>query len=251
MFLFRKRFQILPIVLSLTLTACGGAAPNGASQYQDANDPYENFNRKMFTFNMTLDEYALEPVAKGYLYVPEPVRMSVRRFIDNLTSPVTLANDVLQGQWSRAGTTGARLGINTTLGLFGFFDPATSLGFASHDEDFGQTLAVYGVSEGPYLYLPILGPAPPRDLLGTTVDTVFNPVTYILDDGLSGPVLVFAVAGIDSRATNVGIIDEIERSSVDYYASVRSLYRQNRQSEIDNGKTNLDALPDIGDLDDF
>ena len=155
MFLFRKRFQVLPIVLSLTLTACGGAATNGASQYQDANDPYENFNRKMFTFNMTLDEYALEPVAKGYLYVPEPVRMSVRRFIDNLTSPVTLANDVLQGQWSRAGTTGARLGINTTLGLFGFFDPATSLGFASHDEDFGQTLAVYGVAEGPYLFLPM------------------------------------------------------------------------------------------------
>ena len=251
MFLSCKRFHILPIILSLTLAACGGAAVNGGGQYQDANDPYENFNRKMFAFNMALDEYALEPVAKGYLYVPEPVRMSVRRFIDNLTSPVTLVNDVLQGQWSRAGTTGARLGINTTLGLLGFFDPATSLGFTAHDEDFGQTLAVYGVAEGPYLFLPIFGPAPPRDLVGMSVDTIFNPVTYILDDGLSGPVLVFAVAGIDSRATNIGIIDEIERSSVDYYASVRSLYRQNRQSEIDNGKTNLDELPDIGVLDDF
>lgn len=241
---------VLPIVFSLALAACGGSIDRSAT-LDDANDPFEGFNRSMFSVNLTLDHYVLEPAAKGYLFVPEPVRMSLRRFLDNLSSPVILANDGLQGQWARAGTTASRLGINTTIGLLGFFDPASGLGFERHTEDFGQTLGAYGAGEGPYVYLPVLGPSPPRDLLGVGVDTMLDPVTHILDDGSTGPILVFALKGIDSRATNMGLIDEIERSSVDYYASVRSLYRQNRNSEIANGKTNMDDLPDIDDLDDF
>ena len=244
------RLTIFPVLFSLALSACGGSIDKSGS-LDNANDPFEGFNRTMFSVNMTLDDYVLEPVAKGYLIVPEPVRISLRRFLDNLSSPVILANDALQGEWARARNTASRLGINTTLGLFGFFDPASRYGFEPHSEDFGQTLGAYGAGEGPYVYLPILGPSPPRDLFGTVVDTAFDPVTHILDDGISGPVLVFAFKGIDSRATNMGLIDEIERSSVDYYASVRSLYRQNRTSEIANGKTNFDDLPDIDDLDDY
>ena len=246
-----RRFHchLIPLLMAFAVTAC--ASSNRVDTgFDETNDPIEGFNRQMFAVNMTLDRYVLRPVAKGYLYVPEPARISVRNFLDNLSSPVTLANDSLQGEWARASVTSARLVINSTLGVLGFFDPASRWGFEKHSEDFGQTLGSYGVGAGPYIYLPILGPSPPRDFFGFGVDSAIDPITHIFDDEPEKAVGVFVVKGIDSRATNMNIIDEIERTSVDYYASVRSLYRQNRESEIANGETNLDALPDIDDLDD-
>jgi phospholipid-binding lipoprotein MlaA len=249
MILRRFRSHFIALVLAMTVTACASSNIAGTA-LDETNDPIEGFNRQMFAVNMTLDRYVLKPVATGYLYVPEPARVSVRNFLDNLSSPVTLANDALQGEWARASVTSARLVINTTVGLFGFFDPAARWGFAQHQEDFGQTLGSYGVGAGPYVYLPILGPSPPRDFLGFAVDSAIDPVSHIFDDEPEKAVGVYMVKGIDSRATNMNIIDEIERTSVDYYASVRSLYRQNRKSRIANGETNLDELPDIDDLDD-
>ncbi len=236
------------IILSLMatgLTACASSPPD------TNNDPYESFNRKMFAVEQTLDHYVLEPTAKGYTYVPQPVRRSVGHFFRNLAAPVTLANDLLQGEGARAGTTASRFGINTTIGILGFFDPATRLGFERHTEDFGQTLATYGVGAGPYLYIPGLGPRPPRDLLGFIVDWNFSPTLYIADDDRSVAFASYALSSVNTRAANIDTIDEIERGSVDFYATVRSLYRQNRESEIANGVTNVDDLPDIDYLDDF
>ena len=243
------RSQIIPLALTLALTAC---APNQADlpAYADDNDPYEGFNRQMFAVNMSIDRNILKPVAKGYRTVPQPLRASIRNFRNNLISPVTFTNDTLQGSKSRAGVSASRLLINTTLGVLGLFDPATAMGLPRHTEDFSQTLAVYGVPEGVYMYVPLLGPGPPRDLVGLIVDTGSNPITYMGDNELEGALVSFSVGGVDARANNLGVINEIERSSVDFYASVRSLYRQNRKSEIDNGETSLDELPDLGELDD-
>ncbi len=238
------------VLASLALAACGGGA-NTDLGVDDANDPYERFNRNMFAVNLTLDRYVLKPAAQGYMYVPTPARRSIRHFLNNLASPVTLVNDALQGEWSRAGTTTARFGINTILGIFGLFDPATRFGFVRHTEDFGQTLAGYGVNEGPYLFIPVLGSAPPRDLFGFGVDHFFDPITYIDDIKTPEKVARFVVNGVDRRAGALEILDEIERSSVDFYASIRSMYRQNRVSEIANGVTDVEDLPDIDDPDDF
>lgn len=240
----RPVFAIL--FFAVSLSACAGRAPLDAD-----NDPYENFNRKMFAVEQALDHYVVEPVAKGYLYVPQPVRRATRNVLNNLASPITLVNDALQGDMRRFGTTFLRFGINSTVGIVGIFDVARHFGLERHTEDFGQTLAVYGFEAGPYLYVPGLGPSPPRDLLGWGIDWAFDPVTYISDGDLGVAVGFFALDGIDARAANLGIIDEIERSSVDFYATVRSLYRQNRKSEIANGVTDLDDLPDIDALDEL
>ena len=239
------RFTISLCLTALTLSACAG------NRMDTDNDPYEPFNRKMFAVEQALDHYIVEPVAKGYAVLPQPVRRSTRNFLNNLASPITLVGDVMQGELNRATTTALRLGINSTIGLAGLFDPAARMGFERHTEDFGQTLAVYGVPSGPYLYVPGLGPMPPRDLAGWTIDWAFDPWTYIADGDIGIAFGSYALDGIDSRATNLGIIDEIERSSVDFYATVRSLYRQNRRSEIVNGVTDINDLPDLDGLDEL
>ena len=135
-------------------------------------DPWEDFNRAMFATHETVDRAVLEPVARGYRAVtPQPVRNSVRSFLRNLRSPVILANDLLQGEFGRAGRTVARFGLNSTVGFLGLFDPATGLGIERHEEDFGQTLAVWGVDSGPYLFIPLMGPTM-RDGGGRIVDIV-------------------------------------------------------------------------------
>lgn len=238
---------IMIMGIALTVSACGG---RGDLSLDMANDPYEGFNRQMFAVNMTLDRYVLKPVAKGYDYVPSPARRGVRNIISNLAEPISFANNSLQGEWLRAGKSATRFMVNSTIGLLGLFDVASSIGLKRPTEDFGQTLARYGVSEGPYLYLPVIGPAPPRDLAGMVVDWAFDPVTYS-DDATSTAVSIYVVDGIDFRTENLGVLDEIERSSIDFYASIRSLYRQNRKSEIANGITSLDDLPDLPDMDEF
>ena len=216
----------------------------------DANDPIEPANRYFFELNRFLDTIALKPVATWYRgVVPGVGRNAIRNFLDNLKSPVILVNDLLQGEWDRAGTTAERFGINSTVGVLGLFDPAEDWGMPQHSEDFGQTLGTYGVGEGPYLYLPVLGPAPPRDLVGFGVDQFFDPLTYIYwNKSMTVPVTRFVVNGVDQRARSLDALDQIERTSVDYYVTIRSLYRQSRRNEIANGRTDVNDLPDIEDL---
>lgn len=249
------RNMCILVGLTLSLGACATVNdpddPASIARYE-VNDPFEEWNRSFFALNMLADELVVEPVAVGYTTIfPKPVRRSITNFMDNILSPVTLANDLLQFEFGRAGTTITRFVLNTTIGIGGVFDFARVGGIEGHKEDFGQTLAVYGFGEGFFLMAPLLGPAPPRDLAGVIVDSAINPLNYtkqedtwMLRAGLS------AFDMINDRAENIETMDNLERTSLDYYATVRSLYRQNRKSEISNGR-DLNDMPDFEfDLDD-
>lgn len=214
----------------------------------DTNDPFEGSNRFFFKVNQVLDDILLRPVSVGYrAVVPEFARDGVRNFMNNLNSPVIFANDLLQGEGDRAGDTLVRFGINSTIGLGGLIDVAKEVGYGYHDEDFGQTLAVWGVDEGPYLYLLLMGPSSARDFTGFVVDRGLDPLTYVNwgDDDLEYvPIARTVLNVIDLRSRNIETLDDIERSSVDYYASIRSLYRQSRADAIRNGAPSED-LPDF------
>jgi len=235
------------VALAATL---GMAAPAMAQDDQDdVNDPLEEVNRVFFGIHNAFDKVVLVPLAYTYRYaVPSPGRQGIRNFLRNLNSPVIFANDVFQGEPTRAGTTFARFTINSTIGIAGIFDPATSFGYERHHEDFGQTLGVYGVSEGPYIFLPLFGPSPPRDLVGRAVDTALDPITWIGGEDFQyfkyGRVALWV---LDLREQNLETLDEIERTSIDYYAAVRSLYRQSREGAIRNGEFDFEDLPDLSD----
>ncbi|MBI5119687.1 MAG: VacJ family lipoprotein [Rhodospirillales bacterium] len=225
----------------LLLSGCASAPPESDkaayAEYKQTNDPGEPTNRAIFAVNKGLDDYAIKPVAKGYQYIPQPVRKSIRSFLTNMHEPWTFMNEVMQGEIKRSGQTLGRFCVNTTAGVLGFFDLMdTTLGPA-HEEDFGQTLAVWGVGEGPFVTLPILGPSNPRDAVGTVVGYVADPASLALalvvpPAGMAG---ITVVGGIDKREKYLKELDEVERTSLDYYASLRSLYRQKRDSDIRNG----------------
>ena len=213
----------------------------------DENDPFEGSNRFFFGVNNALDDVLLRPAAEVYHGVlPEFARDGVRNFLNNLNSPVIFANDLMQGEGDRAGTTMVRFGVNSTVGVLGLFDVASDLGYPYHDEDFGQTLAVWGVNDGPYFYFLIMGPSSARDFTGFVVDRGLDPLTYVGwgNDYQWVPIARAVVNVIDLRSRNIETLDEIERTSVDYYASIRSLYRQSRADAIRNGKPSSD-LPDF------
>ncbi len=236
------------LVASLWL-ACAGPA---AAQTEIA-DPLESVNRKVFVFNDTLDQYVLEPVARGFRFVtPRFVRTGLRNFIDNLKTPVVLANDLFQAEPTRATQTIGRFMFNTIVGVGGLVDVGGLLGMPErHHEDFGQTLAVYGIGTGPYLMVPFIGPSNPRDLVGSAVDLVFDPLTFIAPSSVN-----YGRRGADIvsfREANIENFDEFRRSSLDLYAATRTLTEQLRSSEIRNGAPpDQDSIydEDIYDLED-
>lgn len=198
-------------------------------------DPLEPMNRGIFAFNQAIDNILLKPVARLYIaVVPEGGRVAITNVINNLKTPVTLANDLLQGDLDRAQTTIARFTVNTIVGFGGMADVAADLGTPSHSEDFGQTAATYGVGSGPYLMLPFLGPSNVRDAFGRVVDTFFDPLDYALDGGDS--IARAGVEGLDQRARFLDVSEALEKTSIDYYASIRSVFTQNRAYEIRNGE---------------
>lgn len=212
----------------------------GASEISD-NDPVELLNRFVFAFNDALDVTIFKPAAALYRFaLPEGVRDTVRNFMWNLSSPVVLANDLLQGEWERAEATTTRFFVNSTIGMLGLFDIAKDMGYSHHDEDFGQTLATYGSGEGIYLVLPIIGPSSLRDGAGLVVDSLMDPLTYILST--KAALARRGATGVDIRSRNIELVEEIKRDSIDIYARVRSLYRQRRENEIANGTEQDDAL---------
>ena len=211
------------------------------------NDPFEPTNRVIFDVNDAVDEAIARPVATAYVeVVPEFARDSVHNFLFNLDAPVTLVNDVLQGEIDRAAHTLARIMINTTIGLGGLIDVAADMDVPPHTEDFGQTLAVYGVGEGPYLVLPLLGPSNPRDGIGMAVDIFFDPLHYAsYDNKAFWSIMRFGGTALDTRARNIDALDAVQRGAIDYYAAIRSLYRQQRENEIRNGAPNPQTLPEF------
>lgn len=220
--------------------------------YGDDNDPLEPINRVVFDFNNMLDQIIAEPTARLYRQFPQEMRISVSNAFANLRSPITLANDVLQGEWERANTTANRLLINSTLGIGGLYDPALEMGFEPHVEDFDQTMALAGISPGPYLMLPILGPVSARHALGLAVDSLAHPLTWVL---AGQPLLVqLAPKGaelISEREKYLDPIAEIRTTSPDYYAAIRSLYRQSRMSAISNGRIDPEQPTESHDEIDF
>jgi phospholipid-binding lipoprotein MlaA len=227
--------------------AADGWSESGEQEFAEVdteNDPLELLNRFTFAFNMALDTLVFQPVAATYRFVlPVKVRDSVRNAMRNLRSPLILINDVLQGEMERAGTTLARFLVNSTVGILGLFDVAADMGYVFHDEDFGQTLGAHGVGEGFYLVLPVLGPSSARDGVGMLVDYYLDPVNYAADAADIEDFLLVrtAVEGIDTRARNLDTIEDLKRDSIDFYARVRSLHRQSRINEINNGEAPEDS----------
>lgn len=239
------------VALAMFLGFVAGCAtppsdPAARAEFERTNDPIEPFNRRMFAFNLFVDDNVAKPVAKAYRdNVPKFARDRFRDFYDNFSSPVTFINDVLQGETGRAAETATRFWVNSVFGIGGFWDVAAQYGLKKHKEDFGQTLAVWGVGEGPYLMVPLLGPSNPRDLSGKVVDNFLNPISYGLSHaGVAWLETVGALLDrVDERAGLIEPMDELRRTSLDFYASVRSLYRQNRASDIANGKVKKIPLP--------
>ncbi len=228
------------IALVLILGMAGCATTQGPASSQEVADPIEPVNRAIFSFNLFVDNWLLEPVARGYRFItPEPARRSVANFLANLRSPVIFANDALQGERERAGITLGRFMINTTMGVAGLFDPATTFGYPRHDEDFGQTLGVWGVGGGPFLMLPILGPSNGRDTVGRVGDYIINPLNHccITQDERIG---LFVVGGVSEREANIELIDDLRTNSIDLYATIRTIYTQKRAADIRNGRAPTD-----------
>jgi len=200
-----------------------------------ANDPYEEANRGRFRTHVALHRYAIDPVERTYFaVVPEPARMGVHNFLTNLETPSVLANDVLQGEADRAGDTLSRFVVNSTLGIFGIFDVAGEAGIPYRDDDFGATLATYGVGDYPYLLVPVIGPSNPRDLTGKLVDFFLNPIRYLALPG--GFVTSLSHAGLhelDKRSEDSGELDMLARTAPDAYAAERSEALARRRAELD------------------
>ena len=239
---------VLPglFVAGLAISGCAAPTASGGPQTAQAAegfiDPYEDTNRSIFEFNQGVDRNVLVPVSKAYrTVVPPPVRQSLHDFLQNLNGPVILVNDVLQGQLGLAGNTLARLVVNTTVGVGGMFDVATRVGIPYHSNDLGITLATWGFADGPYVMLPVLGPSTARDTVGMVGDSFADPGDYVAGQNhyLWAAVARSATSGIDERSRNIETLADIEKTSLDYYATIRSLYRQRRQAQIRHEKSDL------------
>lgn len=237
------RSILLAGILLIPLGACA-VDPNAD---QLIADPLEDVNRTIHTFNKGVDTAVLQPVTAGYNFVmPTLFRHLLENASNHLALPATFANHVLQGEADLAVETLGRFTINTVGGL-GLLDPATEGGLPMRETDFGITLAKWGVGEGAYIELPLLGPSTARDAFGIIVDNAFQPTTYI-SGGSELTIATATVRGasiVEARDRNAGIIDELLYNSDDSYVSLRSSYIQNRRREVSGGKTDVDALPDL------
>jgi phospholipid-binding lipoprotein MlaA len=241
------RTTTLAAALSASLAVSGCVIPDTpekVAQLEETKDPLEPLNRYIFDVNTFIDEFALKPLAWWYkIGLPDPAQDGIRNAMANLRQPWTAVNDVFQGELDRAYTATARFVINSTVGIVGLFDVATGWGFPQHEEDFGQTMATtLGLPEMVYLVLPVFGPSNARDAIGMVVDNLFDPVNIALRGGEIGGAdddgLIFGrgfITGIDTRARNLDTVEELRKNSVDFYATIRSVYRQRRENEIRNG----------------
>jgi phospholipid-binding lipoprotein MlaA len=230
------------VVLGLLLGCCGcAAAPHGSATVDDVDtdhDPAEPVNRAIFKANVAADHAVMKPVAQAYTdHMPEGVQQGIHNVVQNLKEPAVAVNDALQGNVKQAWQSVQRLAVNSTVGVAGIFDVAEKIGVPPHKADFGQTLGVWGVGEGPFVELPLLGPSNARDAVGTVVDMAMNPLTYV--GGAPATYAGVATGGanvVDTRAQHLHDLDELERNSLDYYATLRSVYRQHRDAEISAAK---------------
>jgi phospholipid-binding lipoprotein MlaA len=231
-----KRF-CLALLLAAVVVLSGGAAL--ADQPDDTDDPLESMNRKFFDFDLFLDRILVKPLAQVYVaVVPPPGRHALRHVLDNMNEPIIFANNLLQGEFHRADITLGRFLLNSTFGFGGIFDLASHSGLPKQNGDFGQTLYVWGVGSGPYLFLPVLGPTNPRDAVGFSVDNVGDPIGVAFwTAGIRAA--NWARAGtdnVDARSQQLDTLDELQKNAIDFYAEIRSLARQRRAIQLRHGE---------------
>ena len=249
-----KKFLITSLI-SLILVSSVNAGTDGENNLTKKNpgkvkDCFEGLNRATFSLNQGLDKAIFKPVAKGYRKLPSSVRSGTSNALINLSSLITIPNNILQGELKIAGVNTGRFAINTTLGILGIFDVAEKMGFSEYErEDYGQTLGVWGVGAGCYVVLPVLGPSTVRDTVGSFInvlggDPYYNASTHgnneFLSDSLYRTTKI--ISGIDFRAKNLESIANLEKNSIDFYASVRSLYLQDRQKKILNSNPTIEIM---------
>ncbi len=245
--MIKKFVMILITTLALTLNVSAGTdgelllKKNAPSEIKDCS---ERFNRSVFALNQGLDKILFKPISGIYRSLPSPIKSGVSNSLDNLSNLVTIPNNILQGDLKTAGVNTGRFLINTTIGILGLFDAADHMGFTEYEkEDYGQSLAKAGVGPGCYIVLPVLGPSTVRDTAGSLVNfvggdpwysaTVINNNHYFED---SDYIYSRVTQGVDFRAKNFDAIENLEKNSLDFYASVKSLYLQDRQQKILNTK---------------
>ena len=229
------------LLLTAALVGCATppSDPAARAAYVQNNDPLEPLNRKTLALNMFIDRILLKPVTKVYITVlPADMREAVRRVLDNMKEPTFVINNVLQGEPKRAVISAGRFTLNSTFGVAGIFDiAAKDWRLPQQKADFGQTLFVWGLPNGPYLILPLLGPSNPRDGVGMGIDAYIDPFSYVATkediDGMQ--IGRFVLDGIDERAQNIDTLDDLQKNSLDFYAALRSLAQQHRNAELRHG----------------
>ncbi len=246
------KISLISIFLSVNAFAGSDGSLELSKKNLSTKDCFEGFNRASFALNQGLDKVIFKPVAVGYRALPSPVRAGTSNVLENLSNLITIPNNVLQGDLISAGINTTRLVVNSTIGILGIIDVADLLGFPEYvKEDYGQTLGKWGLGHGCYLVLPVLGPSTVRDTAGMFVNVMGGDPYYNIsvngnNEFLDGQLYATTkiLSGIDFRAKNIEAIDNLEKNSVDFYASVKSLYLQDRERKISNSKDVIDTMND-------
>ena len=249
-----KKFIIISLFAFL-FTSSAMPATDGENNLSkkppsQVKDCFEGLNRATFSLNQGLDKAIFKPVAKGYRKLPSPVRTGTSNVLINISSLLTIPNNILQGEFKKAGINTGRFVVNTTVGILGIFDVASKMDFPEYEkEDYGQTFAVWGIGEGCYVVLPVLGPSTVRDTFGSFVnllggDPYYNASTHGNNEYLnkSDYMVTKVLTGIDFRAKNIDSLENLEKNSMDFYASVRSLYLQDRQRKVANTSATIEIM---------
>jgi phospholipid-binding lipoprotein MlaA len=245
---------IITSLISLMLAINVSADTDGENSLSKKNprevkDCFEGVNRVTFSFNQGLDKAIFKPVARGYRKLPSPIRSGTSNALENISSLITIPNNILQGEFKKAGINTGRFIVNTTVGILGVFDVATKIDFPEYEkEDYGQTFGAWGIGAGCYVVLPVFGPSTVRDAIGSFVnafgDPYYNMSVHGNNQYLDKKVYIATktISGIDFRAKNLETIENLEKNSMDFYASVRSLYLQDRQQKIRNSDPTIDIM---------
>ena len=253
--------SIFALLLQTNVVSAGTTGSEelkGSGSQDTASECFEGFSRAMFKLNRGLDTVIFEPVARGYRALPVPIRKGTGNVVDNLRSLLTFSNNVLQGDFRNAGNTAGRFVINSTIGILGIWDPAAALGLEEKGkEDFGQTMGVWGANSGCYFVLPIMGPTTVRDAAGLVGNFFLDPVYHVthnseIHNGLVGNsnysehnyYFYRGTGAVDFRAKNIESWNSLEENSIDLYASLKSLYLQNRKQQIANTTSTIETQDD-------
>ena len=245
--MFRKIAIIVISVFLFTFTANAGSDGElviKENKTKEIKDCFEKLNRATFSFNQGLDKAIIKPIAKGYRKLPDPIQKGTKNAVTNLSNLITIPNNVLQGDVKSAMINSGRLVVNTTVGLLGTIDVANKIGFPKYiKEDYGQTLGKWGIGPGCYVVLPVLGPSTLRDTAGSFANVMggdpwYNASVHGNNEFLSEGLFIAskAISGVEFRANNLESFDNLEQNSIDFYASVRSLYVQDRENKIENNQ---------------